>query len=261
MLIANRSVSALDMSSMIFIVCSGAFLLNALINSISVVLRSSKAGGHHEYQHFTFVLLRELQTSALHVLRVCDVLGFFARGPSVSDNRENLIALPARSSGWSRLLDSDRAQSRAHQGQETRALEKSLREMIVKCANSLPHQIYLGRSTFEDGDVVLCSKRETFERTKYHGEIVRLSSEDGSLTVVLNHADVRQLINMGWIDGLQGAAALSFAWIPGSRAVRLPALKCEFDLDVMKDIVRVAIARASTCDGGMDEESSISLST
>ena len=260
-LTANRSVSALDMFSLVSIICCGTFLLNALINSISAVVRSSKLDEGHSYQHFTSVLVRELQASASRVLRLCNVAGLLARQPSVSNDRKHLGNLPARPSGLSHPLDSDRTQSRARQDTEIRAFERSLREMIMKSANSFPHQVYLGRSTFEAGDVVLCSKRETFGKTIYCGEIVRLSSENGSLTVAMNHVDVGNLVNMGWIDGLRGTAALNSARTAGPPVIRLPAPRCETDLCVMEDVVRAAIARALTCDGRMDEESSVSSST
>lgn len=103
-------------------------------------------------------------------------------------------------------------------------------------------------------------KRETFEKTVYCGEIVRLSSEDGSLTVAMNHVDVESLVNMGWVDGTRGTAALNPARTLGPRVIRLPAPRCEVDLCVMEDVVRAAIAGALTCDGGVEEEGSISSS-
>ena len=128
----------------------------------------------------------------------------------------------------------------------------------MKSANSFPHQVYLGRSTFEAGDVVLCSKHETLERTIYCGEIVRLSCGNGSLTVAMSHVDVGNMVNMGWIDGPHGTAALKPTRTLGPQVIRLPAPRYETDLCVMEDAVRAAIARALTCYGGIYEEGSIS---
>ena len=261
MLIANYSVSALDISSLVFIICCGTFLLNALVNSITAVVRSSKLDEGKADQDFTSALVRELQACATLMLRLCNVVGLFARQPSVSDHRKHLVKLPARPSGPPYSLGTVGTPSRARQDTKIRAFESSLRETVMKSAKSFPHQVYLGRSTFEAGDVVLCSKRETFEKTIYCGEIARLSSEDGSLTVAMNHVDIGDLVNMGWIDALRSTAASSSARTAGLRIIRLPAPRCETDLCVMEDVVRAAIARALTCDGGIDEESSVCTST
>lgn len=132
-----------------------------------------------------------------------------------------------------------------------------VKEAVIRFSKSWPHQTYLGRSTFENGDISLYAKHQSFHNTGYHGEILRVSRKDESMRIVLHKEDASLLNSQGW-SSVQSTGIVNIsAGSSGTQIVRLHIPQTEAELELLSELMRAALATASTCSFGPDEENEI----
>jgi hypothetical protein len=128
----------------------------------------------------------------------------------------------------------------------------ALSSTIRGIATNYPQLTYLGRSTFEthnkdkdnNSTATLFSRRQTYDGTKYFGEICRSYPEDGSIHLKLHPADVKMVLESGW--GERQPPTMTHRWWKcftgaptGDTLIYAP--RSEQELIVVTEIIRAAV--------------------
>ncbi|KEF56018.1 uncharacterized protein A1O9_07598 [Exophiala aquamarina CBS 119918] len=201
----------------------------------------------------------------LYALSVSDPLSPPAR--SSSSSRGYLETLPQRtgprpSVGGTRNL---KQTTQTVAGTE-KDLSNRLRTVITTINTTYPHTTYLGRSTFEEGNVTLFARHRVFDHTKYYGEILNADKFDGFMSTKLHPSDVRTVIEKGWgqrhpLSSRRAAWFLCLAGqhqvipTPESRVV-LYAPRSQEDLEQIEQIIKAAVWWVGGVDSRVEQESS-----
>jgi hypothetical protein len=202
----------------------------------------------------------------LHTLSVSDPLSPPARSSS-SSSRGYLETLPQRTGPRPSVVGTStpKQTTQTVSGAE-KDLTDRLRSVITTINTTYPHTTYLGRSTFEDGNITLFARHRVFDHTKYYGEILNADSFDGFMSTTLHPSDVRTVIEKGWGQRhpLSGRRA---SWLlrllgqahatptPSSRVV-LYAPRSQEDLEAVEQIINAAVWWVGGIDSRVEQESS-----
>lgn len=202
----------------------------------------------------------------LYALSVSDPLSPPARSSS-SSSRGYLETLPQRSGPRPSVVGTSNPKQTTQTvtGAE-KDLNDRLRSVITTINSTYPHTTYLGRSTFEDGNITLFARHRVFDHTKYYGEILNADNFDGFMSTTLHPADVRTVIEKGWGQRhpLSSRRASWFLRLlgqaqatptPSSRVV-LYAPRNQEDLEAVEQIINAAVWWVGGIDSRVEQESS-----
>lgn len=234
-------------------------LLSLLRFDISTLL-SSKQG----------IAILNLTTRVLerfsHVLSISDPLTPPTNSSAFS-SRGYLETLPQRAGGRPSLVGTTnpRQTTQTVAGTEKDLIDR-LRTVITNINTTYPHTTYLGRSTFENGDITLFARHRVFDYTKYYGEILRVDNIDGFLSMSLHPTDVRTIIEKGWgqrhpLSNRSGSWLLHLqgqtqAYSTPSSRVVVYAPRNQEDLESIGQIINAAVWWVGGIDSRVEQESS-----
>lgn len=211
-------------------------------------------------------LSQRLSERLSHTLSVSDPLSPPTRTSSFS-SRGYLETLPQRSGPRPSIVgaSSPRQTTQTANGTEKDLVDR-LRTVIANINTTYPHTTYLGRSTFEQGNITLFARHRVFDHTKYYGEIVRADNMDGFLSTTLHPSDVRTIIEKGW-GQRHPMSSRRASWLlrlqgqgqvyptPAFRVV-LYAPRNQEDLEAVEQIINAAVWWVGGIDARVEQESS-----
>ncbi|KIV88551.1 hypothetical protein PV10_08224 [Exophiala mesophila] len=140
-----------------------------------------------------------------------------------------------------------------------------LRQLLTDTSAKYPESIYLGRSTFEGGNATLFARHRVFDQTKYHGEIVGMHVDSGSMTVTIHPDDVRAVIENGW-GQRHPLSSRSATWLRYSTTsahhtpkagtqVILYAPRNQEELNLIEQVINAAVWWVGGIDSSLRKES------
>ncbi|KAK5054662.1 hypothetical protein LTR84_001554 [Exophiala bonariae] len=200
-----------------------------------------------------------------HVLSVSDPLTPPTRSAAFS-SRGYLETLPQRAGPRPSVVGTMNPRQTAQTVAGEKDLVDRLRAVIINTNTTYPHTTYLGRSTFEDGNITLFARHRVFDHNKYYGEILRADNIDGFLSMTLHPNDVRTIIEKGW-GQRHPMSSRSASWLlhlqgqtqayptPSSRVV-LYAPRSQEDLEAVEQIIHAAVWWVGGIDSRVVQESS-----
>lgn len=241
----------------------GSFIITCLIKFIKFDIQSILSTKRGEV---ISSLAERIYERWLHALSVSDPVSPPAR-LSTSSSRGYLETLPQRTGPRPSVVGaSNPKQTTQTMGGAEKDLNNRLRTVITTINSTYPHTTYLGRSTFEEGNITLFARHRVFDHTKYYGEILNADKLDGFMSTKLHPSDVRTVIERGW-GQRHPLSSRHASWFlrllgqdqaipaPGCRVV-LYAPRSQEDLEQIEQIIKAAVWWVGGIDSRVEQESS-----
>ena len=208
-------------------------------------------------------LAERLYERFLYTLSVSNPLSPPTRSSTLS-SRGYLEALPHRSGPRPSVSGISSPKQTTQTVGSEKDIVNRLREIITITNNTFPQTTYLGRSTFEDGNITLFARHRVFDHTKYYGEILNADNFDGFMSAILHPSDVKTVIEKGWgqrhpLSTRRASWFLHFfgqsqpSPVAGSQVV-LYAPRSQEDLEVVEKIVKAAVWWVGGIDSRVHDE-------
>lgn len=253
--------SITEVAAIAGVICTGSFLLNAIITSANKLFQHSGKDFDQKLKLLWYFTVLETQQNVQQVLRLCAPLLLLVQRVPRSSDRGCLGPLAFQRSQLEVIDHGDNIlENHDHTQNGKESIDDDLREAVIRFSNSWPHQTYLGRSTFEGGDLTLYAKHRSFDGTTYHGEIFRLDTKDNSLRLVLQKEDASILVRRGRAVLQSSTVGCSVGDIGRFATVKLCVPRNKDELAMVSELMRAALATASTCSRATDEENEMWLS-